>query len=535
MTSTSSSPPSSVSSSLVLSSPPSSYSFVSLLNYVCNLLYRSSSDFSLISRVFRLFPHLKNRLSRAGLEEFASQNERFQSFLNDLRSFKTVEMNKKEEQESLLSVKLLSGIGEADNQIPEIHSFLDLLLVVYGYQHGEFCWTAAFSRVSLDRLSASSNRRSLDWIHSKLVFYCSITHEKLEQIENEEPFASLRPYLLSLYRSACLNHNEPGQAALINAILRNYLHSHLYGQADTFRLKSNFPQNSRSQSQVARYFFYCGVIEAVQLHYSDSLNFLQEAIRKAPAPSTNSNEINSLTAIGFRQQCHKLLVCVQLLMGEIPARETFHQSDVRKSLAPYELLALAVKSGDLHSFQECMKAHRDQFIHDSTYSLIIRLRHNVIKAGLRAINVSYTRITLKEIALKLSMAEVNQQNELAQAIEDLQFILAKAIHDGVIEGKLVQINQHGELALVSNREVDVYSTVDPQVALNKRIDFAMGIFNDSVKALTFPPSAQKSIAGVLYTEESDDEDDETRESQAHKKAAEREEKERKEEEQKKKK
>lgn len=38
---------------------------------------------------------------------------------------------------------------------------------------------------------------------------------------------------------------------------------------------------------------------------------------------------------------------------------------------------------------------------DKTHNLIVRLRHNVIRAGLRRINMAYSRISLQDVATKL--------------------------------------------------------------------------------------------------------------------------------------
>lgn len=39
---------------------------------------------------------------------------------------------------------------------------------------------------------------------------------------------------------------------------------------------------------------------------------------------------------------------------------------------------------------------------DGNYSLVLRLRHNVIKTGLRKIIISYSRISFADIALKVA-------------------------------------------------------------------------------------------------------------------------------------
>jgi 26S proteasome regulatory subunit N3 len=59
-------------------------------------------------------------------------------------------------------------------------------------------------------------------------------------------------------------------------------------------------------------------------------------------------------------------------------------------------------------------------------TLILRLRHNVIKTGIRRISVSYSRISLRDICLKLHL----------DSEEDAEYIVAKAIRDGVIDATI---------------------------------------------------------------------------------------------------
>lgn len=51
------------------------------------------------------------------------------------------------------------------------------------------------------------------------------------------------------------------------------------------------------------------------------------------------------------------------------------------------------------------------------------LRHNVIKAGIRRISLSYSRISLRDICLKLQL----------DSEQDAEYIVGKAIRDGVID------------------------------------------------------------------------------------------------------
>ena len=76
--------------------------------------------------------------------------------------------------------------------------------------------------------------------------------------------------------------------------------------------------------------------------------------------------------------------------------------------------------------------------------LIGRLRHNVIKAGIKRINASYSCISLQDVATELYLEHRN----------DAQYTVAKAIKDQVIEAKMnyehVNMNsKHNEKLVIS--------------------------------------------------------------------------------------
>ena len=87
---------------------------------------------------------------------------------------------------------------------------------------------------------------------------------------------------------------------------------------------------------------------------------------------------------------------------------------------------LAVRIGDLNKFQEGLAKFEAVFKKDKTYTLILRLRHNVIKTGIRMISLSYSKISLRDICIKLHL----------DSEEDAEFIVSKAIRDGVIDATL---------------------------------------------------------------------------------------------------
>jgi 26S proteasome regulatory subunit N3 len=279
----------------------------------------------------------------------------------------------------------------------------------------------------------------------------------------------IRETLLLWHRTACLTHNEPGQAALSVGILRHYLSFNLIAQADNFRLKSSFPEQ-RSPYLHARYLYYVGRINAVQLHYSDAFANLSQASRKCP---------QGKVAVGFRQHVQKLMVIVQLLMGDIPDRAIFHAPELKRSLLPYFKLTQAVRVGDLDSFTSVVQTHKASLIKDKMLSLITRLRHNVIKAGLRKISLSYSRVSIADIAEKLHL----------NSKEDAEYIVCKAIHDGVLEAVL---NRENNLMYCKDK-IDIYSSTEPQKAFSARINFCMDIHNKAVQAFRFAPNAHGGI------------------------------------------
>ena len=70
---------------------------------------------------------------------------------------------------------------------------------------------------------------------------------------------------------------------------------------------------------------------------------------------------------------------------------------------PIVCLTPAVRNGDLVRFSEVLEMFTPQFQLEKTFTLIVRLRHNVIKTGIRTISLSYSRISLRDIADKLQL------------------------------------------------------------------------------------------------------------------------------------
>ncbi|KAK4056870.1 26S proteasome non-ATPase regulatory subunit [Microbotryomycetes sp. JL221] len=341
--------------------------------------------------------------------------------------------------------------------LPEGDVYVALLVVLWLLDQGQFDKGKELCN-SLISLVSSLNRRTMDQLSSKVYFYWVRLHEAAG-----DDTAPLRTTLLAAQRTAALRHDDDLQATLLPLLLRNYLEHRLYDQADRLVSKTTFPEGTAGNAQLARWYYYVGRIRAIQLNYTDAHTNLQQAIRRAP---------EAKNAPGFLQTAHKLSIVVELLMGEIPERRIFREPVLRKALVPYLEIVQAVRVGDITKFNTALTEHADTFQRDATSSLIVRLRHNVIKTALRTISLAYSRISLADVSSKLHL----------DSEEDAEYIVAKAIRDGVIEATI----DHEKGYMQSKETGDVYQTNEPQQAFDTRIKFLLDLHNQSVKAMRYP-------------------------------------------------
>jgi len=341
----------------------------------------------------------------------------------------------------------------------EVQVFVKLMATILLIDQKRMDQAQGLSNDLVDLCDAKVTLRSLDPLAARAYFYWARCNEVLGT------YAGIRKRLLVAHRTAALKHNEIGQATLHNLLIRNFMEANLLEQADNFNSKTTFPEVNPNET--ARHMYYVGRIRTVQLEYSEAYACLMQAVRKAPQKQ----------AAGFRAAVNKLLVIVQLLMGEVPERKFFNQPGLITDLAPYCALTGAVRLGDLVQFSKVTEQHGPSFQKDRNHNLIVRLRHNVIKAGLRKLNISYERISLVDICEKLSF----------DSLDATECIVAKAIRDGVIDG----IIHHEEGYLQSNETSNVYASNEPQDAFKKRIRFCLDIHNEAVMAMRYPEDAHK--------------------------------------------
>lgn len=342
--------------------------------------------------------------------------------------------------------------------LPEVDTYLSILVQIYLYDTKATEFGAKFSSNLVERLR-TLNRRTLDALSARVYYYYSLFFEQLAPLP-PSPMASvvsIRPQLLAALRTSVLRKDQDTRATVTTLLLRNYLSTSHITQADLLISHSEFPA-AASNNQIARYLYYLGRIRAIQLSYTEAHEHLVGATRKSPATPS---------AGGFYQAASKLLVVVELLMGDIPDRAIFRQPSLEHAMEPYLNLVQAVRVGKIEGFLNVVQTHNALFRRDGTYTLILRLRQNVIKTGIRMMSLSYAKISLRDICLKLDL----------ESEQSAEYIVAKAIRDGVIEASID--HEHG---FMKSKELgDVYATREPGEAFHDRIRACLGLHDESVK------------------------------------------------------
>eukprot|EP00056_Hartaetosiga_gracilis_P020061 m.17405 g.17405 ORF g.17405 m.17405 type:complete len:469 (+) comp8136_c0_seq1:47-1453(+) len=362
------------------------------------------------------------------------------------------------------SENLLSFVGEGGDVreeqyvsaavVPFVSAFLQLLVALYFKREGNLddakeVISDLVKKDNIDRREASPILARAYFVYARVLELLGTPRD-----------ATL--VLNKALRTQTLQQNTLSQVVIINCLLRIYVMGNLIDQADLLVSKVSFPENAPT-TEMARYMYYLGYVKAIQLDYTDAQHNLLQSTRKAPT-----------TAVGFQQHAHKLLVIVQMLLGEIPERSLFRTPSLERSLLPYYHLTKAVRSGDVTSYSAVVDNYKNKFIADRTFNLVVRLRQSVIKAGVRTICLSYSRISLHDLALKLGL----------DSAQDAEYVVAKAVRDGVIDATI----DHENKSVTSNNVLDVYSTTAPQEAFHRRILFCLNTHKEAVKSMRYPPT-----------------------------------------------
>ena len=212
---------------------------------------------------------------------------------------------------------------EKCQQSTEVYAFIFMIILTKLVDYKEYK-EALTSVQNLIQFFKVKESLTINTLKAKAYYYLALITEKLniqDQIINE---------LQEAYRTACIEMDFISQVTLINCIIRYYLNNKNIEMARSFISKTKYVENISSYED-ARYLFYIGKIEAIQMNYSDSYTHLSSSFRKAPEK----------TGDGFKNLVNKYLILVQLLMGEIPDMKSLMKSNrVRdfKEFEPYLLL-----------------------------------------------------------------------------------------------------------------------------------------------------------------------------------------------------
>jgi 26S proteasome regulatory subunit N3 len=314
-----------------------------------------------------------------------------------------------------------------------------------------------------------------------------------------------RADLVRAHRDACLRRDVDTQATTLNLLLRGFLIDRETEQAQKLLTNATFPTAEASNNSLCRYLYYSGHVQALRLEYTQSFSNLSTCLRKAP---TNAG-------VGFRIAAQRLWIVVQLLMGEIPDRSVFYPSSLSSDqdasthdkgsimateLKPYLKITQAVRRGDLKVFESTVSQYAEQLRADDTFTLISRLSHSVVKAGLRKLNLSYSRISLQDVAQRLSLPSA----------ANAELVVAKAIRDGVIDATI----DHEQQYVTSHDMVDVYATTEPMEAFHRRIAYCLTTHNDAMRGMRYRADAYKRELEALRGKNFGAEDDKTDEEKA---------------------
>ena len=99
------------------------------------------------------------------------------------------------------------------------------------------------------------------------------------------------------------------------------------------------------------------------------------------------------------------------------------------------------------------------------------MRHFVIRTALRTITLAYSRISLRDVCVKLGL----------DSEEDTEYIVAKAIKDRVIDATI----DHTGGFMQSKVKKDLYETDEPQVQIAQRLKYALAMHNEALQGMRF--------------------------------------------------
>ncbi|EOB14075.1 26S proteasome non-ATPase regulatory subunit 3 [Nosema bombycis CQ1] len=192
--------------------------------------------------------------------------------------------------------------------------------------------------------------------------------------------------------------NEETISVLTNCILDMLIQNKIY-----VRMENKIT----TTGEQAKYNYYNGVIEMVEMNYDKALEFFHHA----SILSKNKN---------LSETIEKNIILCMLLKSEFNIPYAFS-----KRLRVYFEIIKTVKDADMKGFEFVLEKNKEDLMKDNLYFIAQRLSQNVVQEGIRKIAFVYSRISYKDIA-----------NSLKMEVENVDFILKKTINQGLIRGRV---------------------------------------------------------------------------------------------------
>lgn len=450
-------------------------------------------DKNLIRRVWGRNTVLRKNLSLYQFQHILTQNFPSGSLLKNLLTFLDTAIAVHEKLNANIEAKDDKMEQENAKEVTEeplleVEAYLTLFIVSTLIKYEVYDEALNLCQNLLQRFQVV-NRQTLDSFLSKTYSYYALASEKMKY-QHAHYDELLLTDLITGQKTSALRLYEQSQATIINLILRWYISDKLYDKArmflETVDVGLVLGSSNVGNSTQVRYLYYSGKVCAVEANYSESYKLVTRAIRKCP---TN-------TGLGFRLTCNKLNIVTRLLMGEVPERSLFYDTDMRKELEPYFYLVKSVRNGSVAEFDKVTQSFAEKFERDDLMTLINRLRSSVVKTALRNINLAYSQISFKDIKAKLEL----------RSERDAELVCAKAIRDAIIENAIIDSKSK---SLISTETVDVYSTsLEPKEQFYQRTKFCLDLHNSAMKAHKYPPNSHKPTDVKKEEAKDEDSDDE---------------------------
>ncbi|KAH7824281.1 putative 26S proteasome regulatory complex, subunit RPN3 [Monocercomonoides exilis] len=342
----------------------------------------------------------------------------------------------------------------------ELEGFLRLLAVMVLYREKNYDRALTCAQDLVMRLGSLQveQRQPLFDVLAKTYYF--ISRILVKKGGKDHLYASRVQFTTAL-RTAIHVNDAQGQATLINIILSIFINQGEFVQANQFLSSVVFPPvGSCASVQHARYAFYVATLRAIEGKHKEADENIQLALSRSPKH-----------VLGFRIACTKLSVLVQLLQGFTPKRSIFFEPGFSHELKPYLDITSAVREGRVKEFDEIVASKAEIFKKDGLYSLIIRLRLNVVQTGLRRLCRVYSTLSLEDIKQKLVLSSESEAESAA----------SKAISDGLIDAVI----DHDAKCIRTMEEATIYETTIPNDKIQRRITACVDINERLMKAMRY--------------------------------------------------